>query len=398
MKICYIYDVIYPETIGGVEKRIHEIGIRLASRGHEIHLFGMKCWDGPDTIHRNGMVLHGVCPAMGLYTGGRRSILQALRYTLALIPHLMKAEADVIDCQNFPYFPVIAISLITRVKHWHLVVTWHEFWGRYWFDYLGKKGLFGLLIEWAALRLSPRAVVVSPLTATQIEKAGYGGEVTIIPNGIDLAAISMVAPSSQGTDLIFVGRFIHEKHPELVVDAVSLIVREYPDLKCVMIGDGPEFVAIQDRILKSGLAEQISCPGFVSDHETVIGLMKASKVFLLPSEREGFGIAAIEAMACGLSLVTVDHPRNAASAHVLRGAGYLASMTPEDIATGIRLCLQNRPDPAVLSHYTSVHDWDRISRDIEQYYRTISAGEGQKFRSDRRITATICDIFQGSDI
>ena len=41
MKIAFVYDVLYPDTIGGVEKRIYEIGTRLARRGHEVHLFPM---------------------------------------------------------------------------------------------------------------------------------------------------------------------------------------------------------------------------------------------------------------------------------------------------------------------------------------------------------------------
>ena len=398
MKIGYIYDTIYPDTIGGVEKRIHEIGTRLASRGHEIHLYGMKYWEGPDIIHREGMILHGVFPAMELYTEDRRSILQALRYTYALTPHIFKAELDIVDCQNFPYFPVILVSLISRIKSLRLVVTWHEFWGRYWFTYLGKKGLLGLLIEMVALYLSPVSISVSNLTAEQIHSTGYKGEITIIPNGIDNATISQASSVQQISDLIFVGRFIPEKHPELVVDAVALLIQDYPDLRCIMVGDGPSYPAIKKRIQKTNLEKTITCTGFVAAYETVLGLMKSSKIFILPSEREGFGIAAIEAIACGLSVVTVDHPRNAASDHVLPGAGYLASMDPLDIAAGIRQCLQNRPDPAPLKQYALNHDWDQITRNIEQYYHTILTEKSRKYWPDRRIPVTIGDIFQRPDI
>ncbi|MBP7035111.1 MAG: hypothetical protein KBB00_05075, partial [Methanospirillum sp.] len=61
MKIAFVYDVLYPETIGGVEKRIFEIGTRLAERGHEVHLFPM--FDGSDVsiINRDGLIIHPVC-------------------------------------------------------------------------------------------------------------------------------------------------------------------------------------------------------------------------------------------------------------------------------------------------------------------------------------------------
>lgn len=377
MKIVYVYDAIYPETIGGVEKRIHEIGIRLAAAGHDVHLLGMKCWEGPDTISRDGMTLHGVCPSMDLYTGGRRSISQALKYTVRLIPHLVRIDADIVDVQNFPYFPVLAARLLSLFRPWKLVVTWHEVWGSYWSAYLGKVGIFGRLIELAALRCSTRIVAVSPLTATQANQAGYLGDIPIIPNGIAISDMQYgdTAPPSVESDLIFVGRFIPEKHPELVVEVVRLLVSSHPNLRCVMIGDGPEYAAVRQQIQDAGLEEHITCTGFVPDHRKVISLMRSSRVFLLPSEREGFGIVALEAMACGLFLVTVDHPRNAAAAHILPGCGYLSTLNPADLARGVLVGLTTTPDHGRIHRYIASHDWDQIAHSTEDYYQQIITDE-----------------------
>ena len=67
MKIAFVYDVVYPYVKGGVEKRIWEMSRRLAARGHEVHIYGMKYWDGPDNIQVEGVMLHGVCAPMKLY-------------------------------------------------------------------------------------------------------------------------------------------------------------------------------------------------------------------------------------------------------------------------------------------------------------------------------------------
>ena len=104
MKIAFVYDVIYPYVKGGVEKRVWELAVRLAHRGHEVHLFGMKFWNGEDTINREGVFLHGVCPAQKLYTSGRRSIWQAFYFSFHLLSHLLKEKFDIIDCQQFPLF------------------------------------------------------------------------------------------------------------------------------------------------------------------------------------------------------------------------------------------------------------------------------------------------------
>jgi glycosyltransferase involved in cell wall biosynthesis len=390
MKIAFIYDVIYPETIGGVEKRIYELGTRLTLMGHEVHLYGMKYWEGPDIIVRDGLIIHGVCQAMGLYKKGRRSFFQAMRYTAGLIPHLFKIDADVIDCQNFPYFPAIVTFLISKFKKKPLVITWHEFWGNYWYAYLGMTGCIGLLIERLALLSSPQVIAVSLHTANQMKLAGYSGEIDVIPNGISLAKIAAVPMKEERTDIIFVARFIPEKHPELVVEAVHQLIQKGIMVRCIMVGDGPEFSAVQKLIQSYCLDEYITCTGFIENQEDVISLMKSSKIFIFPSEREGFGIAAVEAMACGLSLVTVNHPRNAASAHIIPGGGYLAELSAADIASGIIYCLNTPPDLVAISRYAMRHDWDKIADDLEKYYLSqLPPGT---------LTLTNQGIFTGSDL
>lgn len=371
MRIAYIYDVIYPDTIGGVERRIYELGIRLHEKGHEIHLYGMKFWNGPDSITRDGLIIHGVCPKTDLYTDGRRSIWQAIRYAIGLTRHLIRSDAEIMDCQNFPYFPAIITFLISKMQGKKMIVTWHEFWGEYWYTYLGRIGLFGVIIEKITLLCSQSILAVSPLTANRIKDAGYSEPILISPNGITLSSISTVPRSEKKSDIIFLGRFIPEKHPELVVEALRLLADEKIFLKCIMIGDGPDLENIKSLIQKYEMSDIIECTGFIKDYSEVIALMKASRIFLLPSEREGFGIAAIEAMACGLALITIDHPRNAAAAHVLPGNGYLSSMSISDITNGIKICLSQPRDMDAVSRYILSHCWDQIVDDLEIYYTSV---------------------------
>ena len=59
VRIALVYDAIYPWVAGGAERRFNEIGRRLAER-HEVHMVGWKWWDGPATVERDGMMLHGL--------------------------------------------------------------------------------------------------------------------------------------------------------------------------------------------------------------------------------------------------------------------------------------------------------------------------------------------------
>lgn len=371
MKIALVYDVLYPETIGGVEKRIHEVGIRLAERGHEVHLFPMVPGMQADILRRDGLVIHQVCRLTGLYTGGRRSILQALRYSLYLFPVLLKERADIIECQNFPYFPVFVCRIIGILRGEPCIITWHEYWGEYWHRYLGYAGIIGRIIERIALFLSKRSIGVSRLTLRRMQQDMQGLRPAHVPNGITLQEIELSPPAGDPSDILFVGRFIPEKHPELVVEAVRILASGNPGISCRMIGDGPMMDRIRSLVCQYNLADNVSLPGFVSDYRTLIGWMKNSRVFVLPSEREGFGIACIEAMACGLPVVTVRHPLNAAADHILPGCGYVSGLSAGEIASGIIECLSHTPDYHAMKQYVAEHDWDTVTGVIEEVYREI---------------------------
>ncbi len=87
MKIAFIYDAVYPWIKGGAEKRIYEIGKRLADK-HEVHWYGIGLWlkeNGSKTINHDGIILHGVCEPMPLYVNGRRSIKEAIYFAGKLL-------------------------------------------------------------------------------------------------------------------------------------------------------------------------------------------------------------------------------------------------------------------------------------------------------------------------
>src|SRR3990167_4826693 len=98
MKIAFIYDVIYPYVKGGAEKRFWELARRLSRRGHEVHIFGMKSWEGPAVFHKQGVCIHGIGRHSRLYhPGGRRRIRQSLSFALKIYPCMRKENFDIID-------------------------------------------------------------------------------------------------------------------------------------------------------------------------------------------------------------------------------------------------------------------------------------------------------------
>ena len=373
MRIAFLYDCIYPYKIGGVERRVWELGRRLARLGHEVHLFGMQFWEGEKIIEREGVVLHGVCPVRPLYFQGRRTIFPAMVYSLNVCIPLLKEKFDIIDAQQFPYFHCFPAKIAAVIHKNPLVITWHEVWGDYWYDYLGWMGFFGKCIEQCVCSLTKNRIAVSPSTQHHLWGPGFNNRSSIIPNGMDFELIDSISPSLETSDIIFAGRFIREKNVDLLIEAVALLTINLPDIRAVIIGDGPEREILQAMVRNKGLEKNVRFAGFLPEPGELISLMKASRVFVLPSIREGFGMAALEAMACGLPIVTVDHPRNATRDLITTDTGIVTGLSAESLAGAIQECL----DKHMSCHEScrsqaKKYDWEFIVDRLERYYHSLT--------------------------
>jgi glycosyltransferase involved in cell wall biosynthesis len=367
MKICYVYDAVYPWETGGVQKRVWELARRL-SGDHDVHWYGLQFWDGPSVVQREGVTLHGVGDPPDLYVGDRRSIGEALSYSVRLVGPLLRDDFDVIDCQEFPYFPCFPSKLRSLTGDSTLFLTWHEVWADYWYEYLGRLGVFGKAVERAVARLPDEHVSVSGRTRRELKAIG-GPESPVVPNGISAAEIERAPEADVPVDVLFVGRLIPEKNPELVVRAAAELAPERPDFRCVLVGDGPERARVERAIDELGVSGNVDRLAFRDDYEEVLGLLKAADAFLLPSEREGFGITVLEALACGTPVVTVDHPRNAATELVTEGeTGYVTRATPTALADAVRRAI-GRIDPADCVAATRRYEWDAVADRMEATYR-----------------------------
>jgi len=366
MKIAYIYDAVYPWIKGGVEKRIYEIGKRLAERGHEIHWFGLNWWAGDKDVELDGIYLHGIGKWNNLYVDGRRSISEAVYFGVKTLIEL-NGDFDIVDCQEFPYFPFIFAKIRSLFKRFHVVMTWHEVWGNYWFKYLGRKGIFGWGIEKFIAKISERNVAVSKRTKEELERITRK-RIKVIPNGVDFERIEKIMPSQEKSDIIFAGRLIKEKNVDVLIKAVYLLKRDFPDVKCLIIGDGPEKSKLEKMTVSLGLDKNVKFVGFLKSYDEVISHFKSSKVFVLPSIREGFGIVALEANACGLPVITLNHKMNAACEFIRNGEnGFICKLSERDIAKRILESFDFQGANKCIETAKS-YDWNRIADMVEKYY------------------------------
>lgn len=369
--VAFVYDAVYPYVSGGVEKRIWELARRLARKGIEVHLFGVKFWAGDDTVSRQGVTLHGVCRPRPFYTSsGRRSIIQALSFAAALPARLAGRRFDVIDCQASTPLACLAVWPLARVRGIPLIITWHEVWDDYWLRYLGLLGYLARLIERACKKLTQYHLSVSRHTADRMKKYLGIDHVILVRNGTDVSLANQAEPSSQTSDLVFVGRLVRQKNVDLLLEALSELRRRDLNPRLLVVGDGPERRCLEERAKRLGLDEVLFHTDLGSEEE-VLGAMKASRLFVLPSTHEGFGLAALEAMACGLPVVAVDAPGSAVGEFV-GDAGLMVANDPIDFANAVEKLLTDEPARRRMSIQASnranTWDWEAVVAKLEMTY------------------------------
>jgi glycosyltransferase involved in cell wall biosynthesis len=340
LRVCLVYDCLFPHTVGGAERWYRNVGERLAAEGHEVTYLTLRQWPRGADPGVPGVHVVAVGPRMGLYTAsGRRRIGPPLVFGLGVLAHLARrgGRYDVVHTASFPYFGLLAAGALRRARRYRLVVDWHEVWTRdYWREYLGRVGgPIGAWVQRRCARVRQQAFAFSRLHAARLRDEGLRGEVTVL-EGEYVGALEPRGPEPPEPSVVFAGRHIPEKRVGALVPAIARAREAAPDLRCDVYGDGPERPALERTVREQGMEDAVRVHGFV-DSDTVERALRRALCMALPSRREGYGLVVIEAASVGTPSVVVADPDNAAVELVEDGVnGVVApSASPEDLAAAI---------------------------------------------------------------
>jgi glycosyltransferase involved in cell wall biosynthesis len=337
VRVCIVYDCLYPYTIGGAERWYRNLAERLAANGHDVTFLTRRQWDGEADVP--GVRIVAVTPRMDLYArSGRRRLLPPIVFGLGVRRHLRRsAHYDVVHTASFPYFSLLAAGAARKHGRFRLFVDWHEVWTpEYWREYLGRfGGAIGWHVQRACLRLLQRAFCFSRLHEARLREYGVKADVTRLEGQyIGDSEVAAVRPARDV--VVFAGRHIPDKRVPALVPALAQARREIPSLRGEIYGDGPERSQVLKTIAEHGLGGVVEAPGFVG--AAVLEEAVASALCLvLPSRREGYGLVVVEAAARGVPVVVVTGPDNAAVELVEEGVNgaVAASAEPRELAAAI---------------------------------------------------------------
>ena len=335
MRICVVYDCLFPYTVGGAERWYRNLAERLAQEGHEVTYLTLRQWKRGERVEldeRVRVVTAG--PRLALYTAsGRRRIVPPLVFGLGVFLHLLRngRRYDAVHTCSFPFFSLLGAALLRPLMRFELMVDWFEVWSRsYWLDYLGPAGgRVGVFVQRACARVHQRAFCFSELYAERLRGEGLRGSITVL-RGLYEGSSAPLTPREADPLVLFAARLIPEKRATLGVAAIALARGRIEGLRGEFIGDGPERAALDASIASHGLQETVSAPGFI-DAETVDAEMRRALCMLNPSLREGYGMVVVEAAARGTPSIVVAGEENAATELIAEGVnGTIAARADAD--------------------------------------------------------------------
>jgi glycosyltransferase involved in cell wall biosynthesis/folate-dependent phosphoribosylglycinamide formyltransferase PurN len=315
----------YHPMVGGGENQARTLSASLAAAGVPVSVVTRR-WDPmqPGLARVDASLVHRVGPS------GRGHLKKWGLAVTALSPILAHRQTHPVLIVNG--FRVLGIPATLAARCFGMKVILKadssgEMSGTFFDAGLARFGLshrslpVRTLIGWRnmLLRRADVFVAISSVLGRELEDHGVDpAKICIISNGVDVERFSPANPADQERlrrtlDLplyrklfVYTGRLVSYKGLPRLLRVWRGLIASNPDVELVLVGEGSEDIhnceaELHRFVEEHALGDQIRFTGMVED---VADYLRASDAFVFPTEQEAFGLAAVEAMACGLPVVS----------------------------------------------------------------------------------------------
>ena len=204
---------------------------------------------------------------------------------------------------------------------------------------------------------------VSERVARDVRAMAGSQNTSVLPNGIDVGFWRVEpTPRADGiVRLLSVMRLNSKKRPLALVWMMHTLAASFPRVRLRVVGDGPLRARLERAIARAGLRERIELLGR-QPRETIRALLAESDVFVLPTVRESFGIAALEARCAGVPVVAMRS--SGVSELIEHGREGLLADSDADFAKQVASLVSNAELRSAIAHHnratTPPVDWPRV--------------------------------------
>ena len=374
----FSWESLYSVKVGGIAPHVSELSEALARRGHEVHVLTRRgefdSYDKINGVHYQRVDYDG--------SGGvvdQMDKMSSVMYDRFLAVQKIFGRFDIVHGHD--WHPVPALSRIKKDCGVPNVLTMHSTeWGR-------NGNHFGNGVskeishrEWLGEYESSQIIVTTRRMMDEIMwlYSVPASKITIIPNGIMTGKMRKSLDAGRVKEkyginplspvALFCGRMSVQKGPDLLVEAVPMILKNRPDMKFVFMGEGDMRSACERRARELNVEYACRFLGY-SSTPTKEELMNACDLICIPSRNEPFGVVVLEAWDACKPVVATE------AVSIIKNFedGLIAYIQPESIAWCINRLLQNPEEMEKLgraghSRIETEFSWDRIAKRTEEVY------------------------------
>lgn len=387
MRITHVSDSYLP-LLGGIETQVARLARRQAEAGHEVevitttpprrHAHGVSTERGQDgvTVHRVAARVPGGFP---VHPRSTAHVVARLRERTAA-----GRRPDVVHLHMGVLAPTVELALrpVTRLGL-PALLTVHSVWGGWEraFAALDRVGGWSAWpVQWSAVS----AMTAAPLRRVVGRRLGAEAaaeRVSVLGNGIDVDAWRLPRTErgdrAEGREVHVVSatRFAPRKRVLPMLEAIAAAVERAPGrLVATIGGDGPQLDEARRFVRERGLADVVRLVGRLSTVE-LMRLYVRADVFVAPAVQDAFGIAALEAQAAGLAVVS--RSQSGVAERLLDGRDALL-VDDDDAMAAALVRLADDPDllDRIIAHNRTAElatSWPRVLADTEAAYARAAA-------------------------
>ena len=311
MKILRVVGDIYPDVTGGLEIHAHEMSKMQAHCGHEVTVFTSNNDNLPEVECKDGYRIIRYSRIIKIFGNS---------ISLDLLFKLVKNRNnfDIIHAHSHLFLSTNLCALMRFIGSSPLIISNHGLISAsapVWFN----KQYLKTIGKWT-LNRADKIICYTDGEKENLEKLGIDPrKIVVIHNGVDTTLFTCRTPekNSEKKQILWVGRFVTGKGVGYLIEALSLVQKKIPDSHLVLVGVGPEKPAIEDKIRKLHLQSSVTIIDYL-DNNKLPQIYKKSDIFVLPSLMEGVPRTILEAMSCGVPVVTTNLPHLVG---IIEGAG-----------------------------------------------------------------------------
>ena len=377
--------VCYP-TFGGSGVVATELGMALATRGHQVHFITYRR-PARLTHFQENVYFHEVSTY-------EYPLFEFTPYDTVLASKMVDVVLhEKLDLLHVHYaIPHAAVAYLakkileTKGIYVPTVTTLH---GTD-ITLVGNDASFAPVVE-CSINQSDGVTAVSRQLKEQTEKVfNLSKDIEVIYNFIDFSRFRKVdkehfrkaiAPDGEKL-LLHTSNFRKVKRIQDVIYIFEKVVKEIP-AKLLMIGDGPERLHAEELCRKLNISDDVR---FLGKQDAIEELLAVSDLFLLPSEHESFGLAALEAMACEVPVIS-STAGGLPEVNIQGVTGYLSAVG--DVDDMAKNAIKLLKDPELLANFSKAalarakeYDIDKIVPYYEKYYEEVLE-RSKKVKSQR---------------